>query len=117
MVGNICVDHFARAEEAPLFPKVLRSNLMVYSFPNPLITAVFLSVIVLLCIGTLLRSCIIIRKPSLSAHNLVRLNGAFILAFGLIRQAILFATDKPYSVSEALLNMTIGFVGALFTLL
>lgn len=117
MVSNLRVDYFARAEEAPLFPKVLRNSLMIHNFPSPLLAIAFLSVIVLLCVGTFVRSCAIIRKPSLSLHNLVRLAGAFILSFGLAKQAILFASDKPYCVNEALLNMVIGVAGALFTLL
>lgn len=117
MVANLRIDYFARSEEAPLFPKILRNSLMIHNFPNPVVTTIFLLAIVFLFLVTLLRSCIILRKPSLGPHNLVRLVGAFILSVGLVRQAALFITDRPYSVSEALLNMAIGFAGSLFTLL
>eukprot|EP00701_Giardia_intestinalis_P002165 XP_001705989.1 Hypothetical protein GL50803_28433 [Giardia lamblia ATCC 50803] len=117
MVTNLRIDYFARGEEVPLFPKILRNSLMIHSFPNPLLTTLFLSATILLFVWTLLRACIIPRKPALGPHNFMRLTGAFIFIVGLAKQASLFIADRPYSVNEALLNMLIGFAGATLTLL
>lgn len=117
MATNLRIDYFARRDEVPLFPKILRSSLMIHNFPSPLLTTLFLSATVLLFVWTLLRTCIIPRKLALGPHNFIRLMGASIFIVGLVKQTTFFIANRPYSVNDALINMLIGFAGATLTLL